>query len=277
MDSQPSLREFAREVSQPDADIDLARAALLIARSEYPGLDVDAYLARLAALAERAISVCQAADPLGRLHRLREYLFEEQGFAGNMEDYFDPRNSYLNDVLDRRLGIPITLSLVLIEVGRRLDLQVEGIGLPGHFVTGARVGGEHVLLDPFNGGTILTGEACGDLVARAVGRPVELTAEQFVPVTKRQFLTRMLNNLKGAYWRREAWRKVVAVIDRLLVLTPDVGGEWRDRGVAWTSLGDFARGLADWERYLTCFPSAADHEKVRAQFRRIRQKLAQLN
>lgn len=277
MDSDPSLREFVSEVSRPEADIDLARAALVIARIEYPALDVDAYLARIGALAEKARTVRQTADPLGRLHRLREYLFEEQGFAGNSQDYFDPRNSYLNDVLDRRLGIPITLSLVLIEVGRRLGLQMAGIGLPGHFVTGARVGGEHVLLDPFNGGTILTGEACGDLVARAVGRPVELTAEQFAPVTKRQFLTRILNNLKGAYWRREAWRQVVTVIDRLLVLTPDAGGEWRDRGVAWTSLGDLARGLADWEQYLTRFPNAADHEKVRTQFRRTRQKLAQLN
>jgi regulator of sirC expression with transglutaminase-like and TPR domain len=277
MDADPSLGEFAWEVSRPDADIDLARAALVIARSEYPTLDINAYLGRLAAIAENAPTVRQAADPLGRLHRLREYLFEEQGFAGNAEDYFDPRNSYLNDVLDRRLGIPITLSLVLIEVGKGVGLQMEGIGLPGHFVTGARVGGEHVLLDPFNGGTILTGEACGDLVARAVGRPVELTAELFVPVTKRQFLTRMLNNLKGSYWRREEWRKVVSVIDRLLVLSPESGGDWRDRGVAWTSLGDFARGLADWERYLTRFPNAADHEKVRTQFRRVRQKLAQLN
>jgi len=277
MDGDPSLQEFAREVSRPDADMDLARAALIIARSEYPGLDVETYLRRLDRLAQKAVSARQGADPLGRLHRLREYLFEEQGFKGNTDDYFDPRNSHLNEVLDRRVGIPITLSLVLIEVGCRLGLQMEGIGLPGHFVTGARVGGEHVLLDAFNGGTILTGEACGNLVARAVGKPVELTAEQFVPVTKRQFLTRILNNLKGAYWRREAWRKVVGVIDRLLVLTPEAGGEWRDRGVAWTSLGDFSRGLADWERYLTRFPNASDHEKVRTQFRRLRQKLAQLN
>jgi len=277
MDADPSLREFASEVARPDADIDLARAALVIARGEYATLDVDAYLGRLAAIAENALAVRQHADPLGRLHCLREYLFEEQGFAGNADDYFDPRNSYLNDVLDRRLGIPITLSLVLIEVGKRVGLQMEGIGLPGHFVTGARVGGEHVLLDAFNGGTILTGEACGNLVARAVGQPVELTAEQFVPVTKRQFLARMLNNLKGAYWRREAWLEVVRVIDRLLVLSPESGGEWRDRGTAWTSLGEYAQGLADWERYLTRFPNAADHEKVKTQFRRVRQKVAQLN
>ncbi len=277
MDTDPSLREFAREVSRPDPGIDLARAALVLARSEYPDLDIGAYLGRLAALAQGAAPARRTADPLERLHRLREYLFEEQGFAGNSEDYFDPRNSYLNEVLDRRLGIPITLSLVLIEVGRRLGLQMEGIGLPGHFITGACVGGEHVLLDPFNAGTVLTGEACGELVARALGRPVELTAKQFVAVTKRQFLARMLANLKGIYWRREAWHKVVAVIDRLLVLTPEAGSEWRDRGIAWSSLGDFRRGLADWERYLTDFPNAADHEKVKTQFRRVRQKLARLN
>ncbi len=231
---------------------------------------------RLEALADGAQAE-RPADPLGRLHRLREYLFEEQGFAGNSDDYFDPRNSYLNDVLDRRLGIPITLSLVLIEAGRRLGLQMEGIGLPGHFVTGARVGGEHVLLDAFNGGSILTGEACGDLVARAVGRPIDLSVEQFVPVSKRQFLIRVLANLKGIYWRQEAWQKVVTVIDRILVLAPDSAGEWRDRGIAWTCLGDLHRGMSDWERYLTDFPNAGDHEKVKTQLRRVRQKLAQLN
>jgi regulator of sirC expression with transglutaminase-like and TPR domain len=134
-----------------------------------------------------------------------------------------------------------------------------------------------VLLDPFNGGAILTGEACGDLVARAVGRPIELSVDQFVPVSKRQFLIRMLANLKGVYWRQEAWQKVVPVIDRLLVLAPDASGEWRDRGIAWAGLGDLRRGLSDWERYLTDFPNAADHEKVKTQLRRVRQKLAQLN
>jgi regulator of sirC expression with transglutaminase-like and TPR domain len=277
MDADPSLWEFARDVSRPDAEINLGRAALAIARSEYPDLDVGAQLARLGALAHGVGPARGSADPLARLHRLREYLFEEQGFGGDSDEYFDPRNSYLNDVLDRRRGIPITLSLVLIEVGRRLGLEMEGIGLPGHFITGARVGGEHLLLDPFNGGTILTGEACADLVSRALGQPVELAPEHFTPVTNRQFLIRMLANLKGVYWRREAWPKVVGLIDRLLVLNPRAGGEWRDRGIAWSSMGDLRRGLADWERYLTEFPDAADHERVKTEFRRVRQKLAVLN
>ncbi len=277
MGSDPSASELVREVSRPDPEIDLARAALVIARGEYPKLDVGAYLNRLEGLARRARSSHGAADHLGQLHRVRECLFEEEGFAGNTEDYSDPRNSYLNEVLDRRLGIPITLSLVLIDVGRRLGLDMEGIGLPGHFVTGARVGGEHVLLDPFNGGTILTGEACGEVVARALGRRIELTAEHFLPVSNRQFLTRVLNNLKGSYWRREAWDKVVAVIDRLIILNPRAGTEWRDRGIAWSNQGEVQRGLVDWERYLTDFPDAPDHDQVRAKLRLARHKVARLN
>ena len=165
----------------------------------------------------------------------------------------------------------------MIEVGRRLGLQMEGIGLPGHFIAGARVGGEHVLLDPFNGGAILTGEACGDLVSRAVGRPVELTAAQFTPVSKRQFLGRMLANLKGIYWQEESWDKVIRVIDRRMALDPEVGTEWRDRGLAWCKRGDLRRGVGDWERYLTDFPDAPDREQVRAELRRARQQLSRLN
>jgi regulator of sirC expression with transglutaminase-like and TPR domain len=277
MDPDPSLAEFSVVVDRPDDQIDLARAALLIAAAEHPGLDVDAHLGRLAALAEEAGPARRAADALGRLHRLREHLFEELGFAGDRDNYFDPRNSHLNEVLDRRLGIPITLSLVLIEVGRRLDLEMEGIGLPGHFITGARIAGEQVLLDPFNRGALLTTESCRDLVGRALGRTVRLTPEHFAPVGNRQFLARMLANLKGVYWRREAWDKVVRVIDRLLVLNPAAAGERRDRGAAWSNLGRLERGVADWEQYLTDFPNAADREQVRHQLRRVRQKLAQLN
>ncbi|MEX2220812.1 MAG: transglutaminase-like domain-containing protein, partial [Candidatus Rokuibacteriota bacterium] len=261
----------------PHEQIRLARAALLIAAPEHPGLDVEEYLGRLSALAEAAEPARRTADALGRLHRLREYLFEELGFAGDRADYFDPRNSHLNEVLNRRLGIPITLSLVLIEVGRRLDLEMEGIGLPGHFITGARIAGEQVLLDPFNRGALVTAESCGKLVSQALGRPVRLRPEHFAPVSNRQFLTRILANLKGVYWRQEAWDQVVRVIDRLLVLNPASAGERRDRGAAWSSMGRLERGVADWEQYLTDFPNAADHEQVRNQLRRVRQKLAQLN
>ena len=277
MDPDPSLLELSALVSRPDGRIDLARAALAIARWEYPRLDADAYLERLDGLARAVDGVRRAPDALGRLHRLREYLFVEQGFAGNRDDYYDPRNSFLNDVLDRRQGIPITLSLVLMEVGKRLGLAIEGIGLPGHFIAGARLDDSQILLDPFNGGALVTPEECEELVGSVVGRPVTLLPEHYAPVSGRQLLTRMLANLKGAYWQRQEWDRVVGAIDRLLVLDPKAASEWRDRGVAWSNLGEVRRGLGDWERYLTEFPDAEDHETVKGHLRRARQKLAQLN
>jgi regulator of sirC expression with transglutaminase-like and TPR domain len=277
MDPDPSLLELAELVSRPDGRIDLARAALSVARWEYPRLEVDAYLERLDGLARAVDGTRRSPDALGRLHRLREYLFVEQGFAGNHDDYYDPRNSFLNDVLDRRQGIPITLSLVLMEVGKRLGLAIEGIGLPGHFIAGARLDDSQILLDPFNGGALLTPEECEGLVGSVLGREVTLSTEHYAPVSGRQLLTRMLANLKGAYWRREEWDRVVGAIDRLLVLDPKAATEWRDRGVAWSNLGEVRRGLGDWERYLTEFPDAEDHETVKGHLRRARQKLAQLN
>ncbi len=249
MGADPSLRELATLVSRPDGRLDLARTALTIARWEYPALEVDAYLERLDGLARGVDGSRRSTDPLGRLHRLREYLFVEQGFAGNREDYYDPRNSFLNDVLDRRQGIPITLSLVLIEVGKRLGLAVEGIGLPGHFIAGARLDDSQIFLED----------------------------EHYAPVSGRQLLGRMLANLKAIYWQRQAWDKVVGAIDRLLVLDSRAAGEWRDRGIAWSNMGEIRRSLADWERYLTEFPNTKDHEAVKGHLRKARQKLAQLN
>ena len=277
MGADPSLRELATLVSRPDGRLDLARAALTIARWEYPALEVDASLERLDGLARGVDGSRRSTDPLGRLHRLREYLFVEQGFAGNREDYYDPRNSFLNDVLDRRQGIPITLSLVLIEVGKRLGLAVEGIGLPGHFIAGARLDDSQIFLDPFNGGALLTPESCEKLVGRVLGRKVTLTDEHYAPVSGRQLLGRMLVNLKAIYWQRHAWDKVVGAIDRLLVLDSKAAGEWRDRGIAWSNMGEIQRSLADWERYLTEFPNTKDHEAVKGHLRKARQKLAQLN
>jgi regulator of sirC expression with transglutaminase-like and TPR domain len=277
MIADPPLREFAELTGGADDRVDLARAALAIARWEYPGLDVGAYLERLDALARGVDGERRAADPVGRLHRLREYLFVEQGFGGNREDPSDPRNSFLNDVLDRRKGLPITLSLVMMEVGKRLGLAIEGIGLPAHFIAGARFGDSQILLDPYNGGALLTPEACEELVGRVLRRQVKLQPEHYAPVSRRRLLARMLANLKSVYWQREAWDRVVGVIDRLIVLDPKAAGEWRDRGVAWTNLGEIRRGVVDWERYLTEFPNAADHEAVKNHLRKARQKLAQLN
>jgi len=277
MSADASLEAWTAEVDRPDRDISLAGAALALSRIEHPELDAGRYLERLDELAEATARVRGAASPVERLHGLREYLFEEQGFKGNRSDYFDPRNSFLSDVLDRRVGIPISLSLVLIEVGRRLDLPMEGIGLPGHFITGVRLDDAPILLDPFHGGAILTPEACRELVSKALGKRVRLTEASFAPVGNRQFLARMLANLKGIYWRAEQWEKAVQVSDRLIVLDPKAGTERRDRGVALAKAGQYQQGLADWERYLTEFPDAPDNAEMRGHLRRVRQKLAELN
>ena len=277
MSDDSSLGAWVAEVERPDREISLAGAALALSRLEHPELDASTYLARLDELARAIEGARAAANPVERLHGLREYLFEELGFKGNRTDYFDPRNSFLSDVLDRRVGIPISLSLVLIEVGRRLALPMEGIGLPGHFITGVRLDDAPILLDPFHGGAILTPEACRELVSKALGKRVRLTEASFAPVGNRQFLTRMLANLKGIYWRTEQWDKAARVSDHLLVLDPKAGTERRDRGVALAKAGQYQRGLADWERYLTDFPDAPDNVEMRGHLRRVRQKLAELN
>jgi regulator of sirC expression with transglutaminase-like and TPR domain len=270
------LQAFAGCLAGPDGAIDLSRAALLIAQVEHPALKIETYLEILDELADRS-RARRAGEPLRRLHRLREFLFGEAGFRGNVDDYFDPRNSCLNDVLERRLGIPITLSVVLMEIGRRVGVDLEGIGLPGHFVVGACIAGDRILLDPFNGGAILTHESAAEVVARALGRRVTLKDEAFAPVTKRQLLVRMLNNLKAVYCKREAWTKALDVIDHLLVIDPDGIGDVRDRGTVLVHLGECRQGISHWERYLTACPEASDAEAVRKRLRRVRQALASLN
>ena len=272
----PALQAWADLVRPGEREPDLAVGALALARVEDPNLIVEHHLKCLDELAARS-GAASIADRVRALHRLREFLFDEEGFRGNADDYYDPANSCLNRVLERKLGIPITLSVVLMEVARRVGLDVRGIGLPGHFIVGATVGADTVLLDPFDGGAILTQETAADAVARALGRRVQLTADHFAASTCRQILTRMLLNLKGAYVRREEWAKGLAVVDRLLVLEGKASVYARDRGTLLVKLGDLLRGAAEWERYLTDHPQAADGDRIKRELRRVRQRLGTLN
>ena len=272
----PALRAWTALVRAPEPEIDLALGTLALARVEYPDLTAEPHVNHLDELAVRS-GASSVGDPLRALHRLREFLFDEEGFRGNADDYHDPANSCLNRVLERKLGIPITLSVVMIEVARRVGLHVQGIGLPGHFVVSATVGTEAVLLDPFDGGAILTHETAAEVASRALGRRVTLTAEHFAPVTKRQILVRMLANLRGTYVHREEWAKSLTVVDHLLVLDGEGSVHVRDRGSLLVKLGDLLRGAAEWERYLTAHPQAADGDKVKRELRRVRQRLGTLN
>jgi regulator of sirC expression with transglutaminase-like and TPR domain len=241
-----TLDEFTQLVKGPE--IDLGVAALAIARIEHPDLSPGPALAELDELAAR--SSVSSARGRRALDRLCSFLFEGEKFRGNSEDYYDPRNSCLNDVLDRRLGIPITLAVVVMEVGRRVGLDICGIGLPGH------------------------AEA---IASRAVGRAVKLTDAHFVPTTRSQIVVRILRNLEGIYARREDWTKALAVIDRLLVVDADAPTHRRDRGTVLVKLGELHRGASEWERYLTRYPQARDAAAFREELRRVRQTLAEKN
>ncbi|MBM4442247.1 MAG: transglutaminase family protein [Candidatus Rokubacteria bacterium] len=262
MDTLGRFGELAR-TSEPA--LDLGHAAFLIAQIEHPALEPERELARLDALAARVGQ--------GDVHHLRCELFEKEGFAGNADDYYDPRNSCLNDVLDRRLGIPITLSILAMEVGRRLGLTVRGIGLPGHFMVAA----DGVLFDPFNGGAAVSRDEAAAVVARVLGKPVALGDDHFTPVTKSQILVRMLANLRGVYVERQAWAKARAVMERLMLLDPAAPGHVRDYGTVLMKEGNFTRGAAQWELYLERNPSARDAERVKAQLIEIRRAIASLN
>jgi regulator of sirC expression with transglutaminase-like and TPR domain len=239
--------EFARLMRAPHEQLDLGRAALLIAQEEYPELDVDRYLGQLDDLGQQArerLNVDMA--PRDAVEALARLLAQDEGFRGNQDDYYDPRNSFLNDVLDRRAGIPITLSAVYIEVGRRAGLEIEGVGFPAHFL--ARH--QDVIFDPFNGGRILSESDCRALLAQMTGGSMDFQPRFLEPTPTKQIVARMLNNLKQIYLNARYYRKAIGIMDRLLMVNPVGYDELRDRGAVYAELKQYAQAKADFEAYL---------------------------
>ena len=272
----PARTRFQALLDEPILRLD--EAALAIAAEEYAGLDEAAYLARLDALADqvqrRAPAPLRAATTL---KALRDLLFQEEGFKGNEKSYYDPRNSFLNEVLDRRLGIPISLSVLFMEVARRVGLQLEGVGFPGHFLVKLRPEfGPEIFIDPYNGGELLSAEEC-------VGRFKHLSqGREFEPrflqgVAPRQILGRMLHNLKRIYVEQGDDVRAFWVIDRLLLLSPDAIDEVRDRGLVEARLGLKPAAARDLAAYLEKEPSAADAGEVRDLLATLRAHPAMLN
>ncbi|HZS32420.1 MAG TPA: tetratricopeptide repeat protein [Methylomirabilota bacterium] len=255
----------------------LAEAALWIAVEAYPELDVRHWLARVEALGRRATErvtpdqdVDRAAAAIARL------LFQEAGFRGNAADYYDPRNSFLNAVLERRLGIPITLSVLFIAVAGAVGLRAAGVGLPGHFVVQVERAGRRRLVDPFHGGRLLEVADCAALIARL--RPGErFDAGWLRPVTTRHILARMLANLKAIYVGTGDWERALGAVDRILLLAPDAHGELRDRGTLHARLGHGPAALRDWASYLERAPGAPDAAAVREELLALRRRLAARN
>jgi regulator of sirC expression with transglutaminase-like and TPR domain len=262
----------------PDGAVRLAEAALWIATTEYADLDVGAWLRRLDALGAAAArevgpdaGIDEAAPALGRL------LFEREGFRGNTEEYYDPRNSFLNDVLERRLGIPITLSVVYLDVAAAAGVTARGVGLPGHFVVRVERAGAARLVDPFHGGTLLGESDCHALVQRVLDREVPFDPAWLRTVTTVEIVARMLANLKAVYVRTSDWPRVLRIAECLVALRPAALGEVRDRGTVHARLGDARAAIRDWERYLRGAPEASDAAEVQRQLRALRQSLAVLN
>jgi regulator of sirC expression with transglutaminase-like and TPR domain len=263
--SAPPVRaQLAALLAGDEATIDLALAALLIAAEEYPQLKPEPYLQRLDLLAEHVKDrLADETAPPVVLNEISRLLFEEEGFRGNAEAYYDPRNSFLNDVLDRKLGIPLTLGIIFLEIGWRLGLPLQGVKFPGHFLL--RYEGEalRLLVDPFHSGQIRFEDQAQDLLNRVYGGSVKLQTEYLRTATRHDVLIRLLSNLKTIYMNARDDAKALAAIDRILLIRPDAPDEIRDRGMVLARAGNIQEALASLTRYLDMAPAAADIPRVR--------------
>jgi regulator of sirC expression with transglutaminase-like and TPR domain len=253
-------RQLFAEIARIDEDVfSLDRAALTLALEEYPGLDISEYLRRLDTFAARAEALVGVdRSPVNFIESINEILYVQEALRGNNEDYYDPRNSYLNQVLDRRLGIPVSLSVIYIEVAKRINFPIHGVGFPGHFLAKHVSKGRNIIIDPFNMGKILTLNDCQELLDKIHNGKVEMNASLLQPMDKRTIITRLLYNLKGIYMQKEKHYQALAVIDKILLLNPGTPSEIRDRGVLYMQTSLFAKALADLENYLTCAAAPED-------------------
>jgi regulator of sirC expression with transglutaminase-like and TPR domain len=273
-----SRKTFEQLVTLPDSAIPLAEAALLMACEEYPQLELSPYLDKLDHMAGMARESLRAGDtPVQTVEKINTLLFETLGFRGNTEDYYDPRNSFFNDVLDRRVGIPITLSTVYLEVARRLKFPIAGVGMPGHFIVKFSDRDQEFFLDPFNRGEILTREDCQRRLHEMYGDSIEFNDRLLARVTNRQILSRMLNNLKLIYLKAQAFDKGLAIVDMMLMANPDDFEQFRDRGLLRLQLRQFEPAAKDLNQYLTSCPNAHDREEIENHVKELKRIRAMMN
>ena len=280
------LERFAEMLSREDGKIELASACLQIAEDAYPGLDVDGYVGEIERFAKR-LRARLALDAVAedRVIALNEFLFDDLGFGGNVDDYYDPRNSYLNEVLDRRTGIPITLAVLYMEIGRRIGLPFEGVSFPGHFLVRLPLRGGTLVLDPFSGGVPQSEGELRERLKRVIPRdaaggvPVaELPLDQFLePASNRQILARVLRNLKGVYREKDNPERLLEVLNRMIIVAPESAAELRDRGLVYQRLECWRPARKDLADYLEREPDAADVDEVRATMVELSMRCARLN
>jgi regulator of sirC expression with transglutaminase-like and TPR domain len=281
-----TLEPFAQALAREDARIDLAQACLMIAQDAYPRLEVERYLGEIERMALRLRARLPAAGGAEEsIVALNEFLFEDLGFWGNTDDYYDPRNSYLNEVIDRKTGIPITLSILYMEIGRRIGLPLDGVSFPGHFLVRLRLRGGTLVLDPFAGGAPQSEVELRERLRRVVppeasgnGPLAELSLDQFLePASKRQILSRVLRNLKAIYRETDNPERGLQVLNRMLLVTPDAHAELRDRGYLYQRLECWRPALQDLAAYLERDPDAPDADEVRVTLMELTALCARLN
>jgi regulator of sirC expression with transglutaminase-like and TPR domain len=277
-EKEKALELFREAVGAAEERIDLVEGALLLAQSEYPHLDRSAYRRRLEEMGREAREACGGAPGMhtgARLEKLSRLFSGGWGFRGNRDDYYDPRNGFLNDVLDRRTGIPITLALVYIEVGRRAGIELLGIGMPGHFLVGCADRSD-LFVDAFSEGALLTRADCAARL-RELRPDVAFRPEFLEPVGPRQILTRMLNNLLEIYLHTERYSKALSSLEMILCLQP-AEPEWlRRRALVHYQLKNYPRAIADLESYLERAPEAADRDALVQQLTLLRHLRSRVN
>ncbi len=276
-----SLAEtFAAILASSDQELNLGLGALLIAKDEYPDLAIDAYIAELDSIAQGvAVNLPSDASDVRKVYALNEHLFTTLAFEGNVQAYADPRNSYLNDVLDRRLGIPITLSVVYMEVARRLGLRLHGVSFPGHFLLKIQTSDGTIVIDPFFKGALLSREDLVQRLAAVFGDdpPADMVNRYLAAADTHEILARMLRNLRAIFLAEERFDRALSAADAILQLLPDSGQEFRERGHIYRELDCFGAAADDYARYLQLVPHTSDREQIRERWRELERLRSRLN
>jgi regulator of sirC expression with transglutaminase-like and TPR domain len=276
--STRSRKTFQQLVTLPDAAIPLAETALMIACEEYPQLELSPYLDLLDDMAEAVKRTLAPLDsPINTVSRINGVLYDDYGFRGNTNDYYDPRNSFFNDVLDRRTGIPITLSTVYIEVARRINFPIVGVGMPGHFLVKYWDRREEFFIDAYARGQILTREDCRKRLVEQYGDSVEFNDRLLARATHRQILWRMLNNLKDIYVKGHAIDKCLSMVDMMLIIDSEDLTQFRDRGLLRMQLRQFDGAGRDLQHYLKHAKDAEDREEIENHVKELRRIRAMMN
>jgi regulator of sirC expression with transglutaminase-like and TPR domain len=269
---------LAKELAQNDAQINLAHAALLVSQHLNGTDDLSSYLSLLDDMAGALKPVMpQAQTDVEKVQTLSHHVFETLGFRGNSDNYYDPDNSFLDRVLDRRTGIPISLSLVCLEIGWRLGLPLTGLGLPGHFIIGYDLPETPIYIDAFNRGAILSEDDCLALSRVPVSERLAFRQQFLVPASKKAILLRMLLNLKQIYFRLENWEAAHRTLDLMLIVQPDQIDELKDRGLVAYRLNRLREAIFDLQRYLFLNPTAPDANWLKQHLEMMEDKLSRLN